>query len=120
MTFMVAMMISMIVPGIVGALSAHRYSAYVLVPVSLFFLVLATAGCAVYGSSLPASTLAVVSGLTCLQFGYFFSLFVSQAGRARSATPSGLKRAQLNARRQRAFDGQRRNVERPIANRLKS
>jgi hypothetical protein len=120
MMFMVVMIISAIVPGIVGALSAYRYSVYVLVPVSLFFLVLAIAGCVVYNSSLSASTLAVVSGLTCLHFGYFLSLFVSQAGRARSATPSGLKRAQLDARRRRPFDGQPRNVEPSVPNSLKS
>src|SRR5580658_7719713 len=46
-----------------------------LVAVAFFFLALAAAGRVVYGSSLPASALAALSGATGLHFGYLLRLF---------------------------------------------
>jgi hypothetical protein len=99
MNFLLVMIPLAVVPGIVGALLAHRYSVYALVPTSLFFLVQVTAGCLADRSSLLAITLAVLCSLTCLQFGYFLRIFVSQTERRPSAISFGLTQAQPDERR---------------------
>jgi hypothetical protein len=107
-----------VVPGIVGALLAYRYSAFALVPAALFFLVLAIAGCRADGLSLSEGALVVLFDLTCLQVGYFLGLFVQQTRRRLAATSFGLDGAPQDERPRRPFIGQRRNVRPSVPSRV--
>jgi hypothetical protein len=106
--------------GITGALLTYRYSVFALVPVTFFVLVLAIAGCVIYGSSFSASTLAVVCGVTCLHFGYFLRLFVSQSRQRPASTSSGLERAHQDVQPQRPSGGQRQDVRPPVPSEVDS
>jgi hypothetical protein len=106
-----------VIPGIVGALLAYRYTAFALVPVAFFFIVLGITGCAACGLSFPATTLAVLFGLTSLHSGYFLGLFVPQTNRRIGAKSSGPRTAQRDLLPKRPFGAQRRDVRPSVPSR---
>ena len=105
MSFAILTIIFTIFAGIVGSLLAHHYSVYALLPTTFFFLALAAAGCVVYGANLSASTLAALSGVIGLQFGYLLRIFVPRSGGRSGAMSSDSKREHHDRLPQRRLGG---------------
>lgn len=117
MSFAILIIIFTILTGIAGSLLANHHSVYALVPVTFFFIVLAAAGCVVYGADLPGSAIAALSGVTGLQFGYLLRLFLPRTGRRPGATSSGSERGRQDDRPQRPYDGRRGDARRSVPHR---